>query len=472
MVGEDLVLGAFAFIAGVLLVVGLIQAFRTSPRRRLGGGRVRGGARVQVRRSGALAPSALRRPAPDAAVAAPVPKPVRVQRPRREVAPPAPEPAVAPQAEVSISPAPPVLEPEVSLVEECLALYRAERYEELISAAEPALQRARDRVGSSERAGELAQLLSLVGLAKQALNDAGGALAAFEEAIHAAPERDRSTYERHLAALASGVAHQLLARAGTLGEAAEERLKTLRQAVLWLRQGLAAAPGDESLKASLDRARTGLWAAYAGLANLLVQRLAFPAARRLVLEALAEEELPAEQSEAFKELLSTTYTGEIGQLIANATGTLADEQGREALASLERAEGLLSSIADDALTPRRREDTRRRLWWGYAKLGLRRLEAGEFENALEPLFLALKIGPADRERQQDTRQALVRALEAVADSRTGVIGQLLKAGKREAALAEGERLLALIQEGMGAGLSQEEVTGALTRARSLLEQPG
>jgi len=357
-------------------------------------------------------------------------------------------------------------------VEECLTLYRAERYEELISAAEPALQRARDRVGSSERAGELPALLSLMGLAKQALNDLGGALAAFEEAIHAAPEGERSTYRRHLAALASGVAHQLLARAETLGEAAEERLETLRQAVLWLCRGLAAAPGDESLKASLGRARTGLWAAYARLADVLLQRLAFPDVRRLILEALAEIELPAEQGEAFKELLSTTYTGEIGQLIADATGTLADEQGREALASLERAEGLLSSIADDALTPKLRENFRRRLWWGYAKLGLRRVEAGEFENALEPLFHALKIGPADRERQQDTRQALVRALEAVADSRTGVIGQLLKDGKREAALAEGERLLTLIQEGMGAGLSQEEVTGALTRARSLLEQPG
>lgn len=367
--------------------------------------------------------------------------------------------------------APPVVEAESLLLEECFALYRAKQYADLVSVAESQLQRASDSVGGTEHAPVVAALWGLVGLSKQALSDDAAACAAFEAAIRASPAAGRYTYQRYLTSLTSRVAHQLLDRAETFGKDEEdERVATLKQAVLWLRRGVGAAPDDENLRISLDRAREGLWTAYDRIANVLVQRLEFDRARAQILEVLADEELPADRREAFKDLLSSTYAGEIEQLTAHALRALQDGQDQEMLISLGRITVLLSSISEDALAPKRREEAYRRLWWAYTKLGLRRVEAREFETALEPLFHALKIDVGDPERQAETREALVRSLEAIADSRTGVIGQLLKDGQREAALAEGERLLSLIREGMDAGLSDEEIAAALTKTRRIIEQ--
>lgn len=367
--------------------------------------------------------------------------------------------------------APPGVEAESLLLEECFALYRAKQYQDLISLAESQLQRASDSVEGTEHAPVVAALWGLVGLSKQALSDDEAAYAAFEAAIRVSPEAGRYTYQQYLTTLTSRVAHQLLDRAETFGEDAEdERVETLKPAVLWLRRGVGAAPDDDNLRVSLDRAREGLWTAYDRIANVLVQRPEFDRARQQILEALADEALPAERREAFKDLLSSTHAGEIEQLTAHAIRALQDGQDQEMLISLGRTTALLSSISEDALAPKRREEAYRRLWWAYTKLGLRREEAGEFEAALEPLFHALKIDLGDPERQAETRQALVRALEAITDSRTGFIDQLLKSSKREAALAEGERLLTLIREGMGLGLSYDEMTQVLTKTRRIIEQ--
>lgn len=186
---------------------------------------------------------------------------------------------------------------------ECLAFYEAGQYQDVLMAAEPALERV--GAASPERGHEVAALWSLVGLARQALSDEEGARAAFEEAIRVAPEADRARYQSYLAALAAGVAQQLLARAEAFGEAGEDkRLAILKQAVLWLRQGSAAASDDESLKAALERARKGLWVAYSRMANILIERRELQGARRLLREALTEEELPRDRRDAFEELLS------------------------------------------------------------------------------------------------------------------------------------------------------------------------
>lgn len=471
---ENLILGVLAAIAGVLLVAGLIQALRTPSRRRLRRGRIRGGTRVRTRRGRAATAASAPRPS-RAPARVPIPPQLEIPLASPPLLQAGPAPSTLPQQEVPPGPAPTpppaALAPEPPLLKECFALYRAERYQELISTAEPQLRRASDSAGSAEHAHLMAGLWSLVGLSKQALSDDEGARAAFEAAIRVAPEAGQPVYQRYLAELVSRVGPELLERAETLGEdAEEERLQILRQAVLWLRRGLGAAPDDQRLSVSLDRAREALWAAYSRLASGLVGRLEFDRARLQILEALADEELPADRREAFMDLLSSTYAGEIEQLTAHAIRALQDGRESEALISLERAAALLSSTPDDALPPKRREEAHRRLWWGYSKLGLRRVEAREFEAALAPLCQALKLGPADPERQQEAREALVRALEAVADSRTSVIGRLLKDGKQDAALAEGDRLLALIREGVDAGLSDTEITAALTKTRRAIEQ--
>ena len=357
-------------------------------------------------------------------------------------------------------------------MEECFTLYQDQRYADVITTAVATLEQCIEaRAGSAKLAHEVAALWSIMGLSKQALNDENGARAAFEEAIVAAPAAEQSTYQRHLAALALTAGRKLIARAETLPETAGEgRVTALRHAVLWLRQGLACAPDDANLSVALERSRKSLWVSYGKFAATLIQRQEFHGARRLIREALAEEDFPEDRREVFKDLLATTFSGEIGHLTAHAIRVMQDEHEREASTSLRRAESLLSSIPSEALTPKRREEVNRRLWWGYTRLGVRRVESGAYEDALEPLFHALQFGEVDPERQRETRTALVRALEGVTEARVESIDQLLKSGKRDAAVQEGDRLRKLLREGMEVGLSEHELTSALTRTHRVLEQ--
>jgi hypothetical protein len=147
-----------------------------------------------------------------------------------------------------------------------------------------------------------------------------------------------------------------------------------------------------------------------------------------------------------------------------------DEHEREALASLERAEALLASVPTETLTPKRREEVNRRLWWGYTKLGARRVASGEYEDAVEPLFHALRLSDANPEQQDEARAALVQALDGVAEARAESIGRLLKTGDRDAAARESDRLRRLLLEGIELGLTKNELTSALTRTRRVFEQ--
>ncbi len=521
---QDVILALVAAVAGVCLVVGLAQALGPPPRRRRR--RRRRVARVD-RRPGEATPRARlssdlgdrvptarttsveaeapasgepsrppsrRRSAPaftprskpagpEAAPTAPaVPAPARTEAPagaspQREIADPPGRPAepvtaakmIREQAEVA-RPVP--RPPEVELpLEQCRSLYGGEQYQEVIAAAEPALQRALGELSEiGPRAHEVAGLWSLLALSRQALGDEEGARSAFEEAIHAAPEADRPTYQQQLAALAMSVSRRLLARAEEIGEGAgEERIGMLRQAMLWLRQGLAEAPGDGELSSALERARRGLRGSYAQTVTALIQRQEFHRSRRLIRDALADEELPAEGRANLNELLSQTFTGEIGQLSASAIRALEEERVGEALTFLQRAEGILTSVPPEALTSKRRDEVNRRLWWGYSKLGMRRVEAGEHEDAIESLFHALRIGETSPERQQETREAIVRALLGVAEGRAAIINQLVKDGKRSAAMEEGERLKAVIRESLELGLTQQELSPVIAKARRALE---
>ncbi len=398
----------------------------------------------------------------------PVTEPAAETAPAPEASPAA---AVPVAAEVAVPTAP---GDDALPFEECFTLYQDKRYADVVATAAPALERSVEApVRSARLAHEVAALWSLVGLSKQALNDEDGARSAFEEAIHAAPSSDRPTYQRHLAALALTAGRKLIARVEALPDTAgEERVAALRSAVLWLRQGLAGAPEDANLTLTLERSRKGLWVSYGQFATALIQRQDFHGARRLIREALAEEDFPEDRREVFRDLLATTFSGEIGQLTAHAIRTMQDEHEheREALTSLQRAEGLLSSIPDEALTPKRREEVSRRLWWGYTKLGVRRVESGEYEDALEPLFHALRFGDVGADRQQETRTALVRAVDGVTEARAESIDQLLKTGKRDAALEEGDRLRKLLRDSLEVGLSKQELTSALMRSRRVLDQ--
>lgn len=492
MLSQELVLAVAGALAGIFLFAGLAQALSPPPRRRRRVRRRRPGAPLR-RRSGKaatgtaapeVAPLGRRaapvftprsRPAAPEALPAPAPSPV----PPAPVPPtlaPLPAPPAAPSAAPAVSePAPSTRPaapraPAVELpVNECLGFLERRQYQAVVATAEPALQRALGEAATAApRAQDVAKLWSVLALSRQALGDEEGALSAFEEAIHAAPEEDRSAYQTQAAALAAGASRRLLERAEQIAEP-EERIRGLRQAMVWLRQGLATAPGDTELQSGQERARRGLWVSYNQTAATLIQRQEFHRARRLIREALADEDFPADRRDQFSELLSATFTGEIGQLTASAIRTLEDEREREAVSFLQRAEGILSTMPPDAMPAKRREDANRRLWWGYTKLGRRRVEAGEYEDALEPLFHALKIGDIGPERQQETREALVRALEGVTDARGATITRLAKDGSRSAAVAEAERLKTLMRESLERGLSQQELSLALTKAKRVMD---
>jgi hypothetical protein len=142
----------------------------------------------------------------------------------------------------------------------------------------------------------------------------------------------------------------------------------------------------------------------------------------------------------------------------------------EALAALERAERLLRSVHEETLSPKRREEVDRRLWWGYNQLGVRRLAAGAFEDAIEPLARALRLAATAPDRQIDTRAALIQAFEGWTEACALAIREAADAGDREAAIVRRDTLRARLHTALEEGLAERELSRALARAHGLVEE--
>ena len=383
----------------------------------------------------------------------------------------APEPPPATPFEPPRRPAPgTTLRIDPLLVERCFSLYQDRQHDEVVSTGEEALGRLGDAPLSTREAREAAALWSVVALAKQALGDDIGASMALESALRVAPADERMTYRQHIAALAQSAARTALARAGN--QDTDDRIAELRGALAWTERGLGAVPSDEPLSETRAIARAELWPTYEQSVHKLLQRQEFREARRLLREALDDPEIPAARVAPFEELLSGTFGGEIGQLTAQAIRSMQEARESEALASLRRAEELLETIPDEALPPKRREEVDQRLWWGYTRLGVRRLEAGDYEDAVDPLVRALRLPDVSPDRQSETRAALVRALEGVADLRALSIRQLNDAGDRDGAVLRTETLRELLQSCTELGLSAEELSAVFAQIRRLCEELG
>ncbi|HEV8614527.1 MAG TPA: hypothetical protein VGU22_03450 [Methylomirabilota bacterium] len=375
-----------------------------------------------------------------------------------------PEPVTAAEGALTIE--------DAATVDACFTLYQEHRYDEVIALGMASLTEDGPSHGDG-RAQETAALWSIVALAKQALGDDLGARAALEAAIETAPAADRVTYRHQLASLALHVANGLLAAAaGHAAADSEQRLDALRAAVAWLDGGLAATPDDVALRDLRSTALAALWPSYEQVVMGMVQQQEFRAARRLLREALDHADFPTGRGEAFRELLSGTFSGEIGQLTAQAIRSMQEARESEALTALQRADELLGRLADEALTPKRREEVDRRLWWGYNKLGARRIEAGEFEEALEPLFHALRFAGVGPERQAETRALLVRALEGVIDTRSLAIQQLAADGDRETVVVETNKLWTLLSSATTQGIDEKALAAAFKRVHRLFEGLG
>jgi tetratricopeptide (TPR) repeat protein len=393
------------------------------------------------------------------------------EQPPTDPAPPAPieaatgtppPPGVSAEIETKLS-------RDTPLVEHCFALYQERRFDEVLSVGQPALAEMQ-RPPAAGTPRETAALWSVVGLAKQALGDDDGAHAALESSIACAVEPERSTYRRHLATLALEAAQARLVRAGS--HDAGERMAVIRTAIAWTERGLAAVPADPGLTDARAASHEALWQAYEQAATALLQRQEFPGARQILHEALADPKLPAARAAGFRGLLSGTFGSEIGQLTAQAILGMQEGRESEALGALQRAEELLRTIPTDALPPRRRDEVDQRLWWGYAELGSRRLDAGDYEEALDPLIHALRFTSIGAERQAETRSAVVRTLEGIAAVRALSIRRLAEAGSRDEAIVAAGELHGLVKRGLELGLSEDDLLAAFARVRRLCEELG
>ena len=370
--------------------------------------------------------------------------------------------------EEPVTPAP-VLEPAIDVAgaaDRCFALYEAGEYAAVVGAATGAIA-----ASTAFRRGDVARLWSILALAHEAMDDRTSARAALESAIAAAPLGERAAYEQQLAALALRVAETLLARGdGVRGPESEEDLGLLRETLDWLARGGTLAPGDAKFRELLDDVERRLWPGYERVVMTLIQRQQYPAARRLLGEALDDPRCPDARVETFRELFSGTFGGEIGQLTAQAIRSMQDARETEALGALERAEELLETVHDEALPPKRREEVDRRLWWGYKKLGRRRAQAGEYEAAADALSHALRFAGVGTDRQAETRGALVRALEGLVEQRVLVVRELAEAGDREAALVEIDALWTRLRRAVGDGLAEGDLAVAFAAAQRAFDE--
>jgi tetratricopeptide (TPR) repeat protein len=261
----------------------------------------------------------------------------------------------------------------------------------------------------------------VVALAHQGLGEHLAARAALQAAVEAAPAGDRPTYQRQLGRLVDDVARRLLAEAAQHPRGdSPECLERTRTALAWLEHGVAAVPTDAALAELSLGAQAALWRAYERSAMALLQRQEFGPARRLLHEALLDPLVPPERVDAFHELFTRTFSGEVGQLTAHAIRSVQEGREADALGAVQRAEALLATLSEEALSPKRREEVDRRRWWVYSHLGERRLDFCEFEAALEPLVRALGCD-VGAERHEQTRLLLERALEGVPDREAAIV---------------------------------------------------
>ena len=103
---------------------------------------------------------------------------------------------------------------------------------------------------------------------------------------------------------------------------------------------------------------------------------------------------------------------------------------------------------------------------------MRRVEAGDHEAALDPLVRALKLAGIGPDRQAETRAALVRALEGVADVRALSIRELNDEGDRDGAVLRTQTLRELLRSCMELGLTAADLSVASARTQRLCEELG
>jgi hypothetical protein len=436
-------------------------------------------------------PVADRIDAPTATVEAPtaVAAPIVTEEPPREPAPPTASSEIAAEPATPLPAAPARARPErrrtivadrgrtVLPIETCLAMYNEHRYTEVVSLGSAALEVHARMAAVSHRPDEAAALQDLVGLAKQELGDREGARAAFGTAIANAAPAARPPYIRHLLTLVRGIVDGV-----NVKDDDGIRVRELRACLAAIASALDVASGDESLLGARQAVLEAVGALCDRLVPFALDDDGDPAAKALLLEVAGDERMAGPWLDRLRERLgaspvtgttpvsgaagtTTVSTAEVGQLTVFAVRAVQEGREDEALEALERAEHLAAAMTGPG-ADERREELERRLWWGYTKVGLRRLERGAFDTALDPFFRALRLGRVDSDRLSETRGALVRALDGVAETTLPAL-QALRETDAPAAARETARVAGALQSWAAHGLTEQDLGEAHDRITRL-----
>jgi tetratricopeptide (TPR) repeat protein len=224
----------------------------------------------------------------------------------------------------------------------------------------------------------------------------------------------------------------------------------------------------ETLALEQDRVRRALFGTYCRLAEAHLERHDYQAARELLAEALTMERLTWDRRDVLLEFLERAVAEQMGGILVQASQALDRGHEGQAVLSLTQANEIFREIPP--VVAERQEEMVRRLWWGWTKVGMLRLDGGRFSEAREALRVALAI-PVDGERGERTRRLLMDAYAREIEGRTRRAVQLAESGDRAAAQAEADLLRALAAEGRGID-SQGEMTGLFDEMARTLERAG
>jgi hypothetical protein len=350
-------------------------------------------------------------------------------------------------------------------VETCARLFLADQYEDVIAAAE--LAGLGNETASPEAAHERTALCSLVALSRRALGDESGVDAAVVAALAYLPPVVERGCPQSVAAMSVPIARRLLDWSERFPEGAKERIVGPRLAAFWLRWRLITTPGDDDTQSLLDSAGAAAAEAHARAASELTDHQQWREAARVVEQARVRGELPERRAELLLDTLGSSVRHEVDRLTAPIVRG-AKNEGR-AVSGLERAESTLAAVQDLDLPARHRLAMARRVWLGYAKLGMARLQAGNLDSATAVFLHALGMREIGRRRQRHVREALVKALETAGDEKVDHIVKLLAEGDRTTAVERVDGFLALVQRAREQGIPEKDLGVASTKARLLAQ---
>src|SRR5262249_22184418 len=204
----------------------------------------------------------------------------------------------------------------------------------------------------------------------------------------------------------------------------------------------AAAPGDGDLAVVAAHAADAFVAAVQLEVQEHVGRRDFTRAQTAIVDAIAGSAVPHARRPRARGRPWARLPGESGRLVrralhedddgaASSSDATAAETatGPGAITALAAAAAVVAAVPVESLTPDRRQELARRLWWAHMQLGGARRAQGDLEGALAPLAAAVELAGGDAGREGGAREAGGRGIEAL-------VGRL-RAGSRRRA-REGE----------------------------------